>query len=179
MNKKWWIPVIVVFLFGIEGIIPNFIPSMINNQYWIIVPRFLYVLFILIIIFYDRKLGLIYAFCTGIIMDLVFTEILGIYLFLYPTILYLTAKLVRDWYSNLFIVFFVTLFSITALEFAIYGMYSVLNIAGISMNFFIYHRLLPTLALNSVFYIVVSFPLKSYFEKIKKVKEEEEGMFQS
>jgi hypothetical protein len=59
--------------------------------------------------------------------------------------------------------------SITVLELAIYGMNLLLNITDLSFNFFLYHRLLPTIALNVVFYIVVSFPLKNYFGRRENV----------
>lgn len=179
MRKQWWIPVLVIIFFCVESQFVNFIPSRLFSQYWIIVPRFLFLLLIFITVYYDKKLGLIYALVTGLIMDIVFIDILGIYLFWYPVTIFLVSILMKNWHANLFIVAFVSLLAITFVEFGIYGFFSILQIANMPLKFFVSHRLFPTLGANLAFYILFSYSLKKYFSRLRKIRSEEEGMFQS
>ena len=45
----------------------------------------------------------------AILMDIVFTEIYGIYLFVYPAVVYIMYWLVKNWITNLFTMFFIVL----------------------------------------------------------------------
>jgi len=178
MRRKWWVPLIAVCLFGIESIFNNYFPGHLILQDGIFVPRFLFFLFIFISIFYDRNLGIYYAIGFGLVMDLVFTEILGIYLFWYPVIVYAISKLMKVLHNHLFIVSLIFLLAVSLLEGGVYLFNYILQITNITVQEFVNNRLFPTLLLNLCFYIIFSYPLKKYFMSIKKVKEEEEGMFQ-
>ncbi|MCU9614011.1 rod shape-determining protein MreD [Caldibacillus lycopersici] len=179
MNKKWWIPIFAIIFFDIESIFANYFPVQLISEDWICVPRFLLSFFIFIAVYYDKKLALIYGLVFGLIMDIVFIDILGIYLFWYPAIIYGVSKLMKIIHTHLLILAFITLLAITVLEFGVYGFNFILQITDMPIEHFVNNRLFPTLLLNLVFYLLLAYPLKKYFTLIKKVKEEEEGMFQS
>ena len=73
MNRKWWIPVHIILLFWIESLFVNFSPDFINNEIRASIPRFLFLYFIFISVYYDRKLGVLLVF-VGIVMDVVFQK---------------------------------------------------------------------------------------------------------
>lgn len=179
MKKQWWIPILIITLFCIESLFVNFFPSHLFSQYWIVSPHFLFLFLIFMTVYYDKKLGLIYAFIMGLVMDVVFIDILGIYLLWFPVTIYLVSKLMRNWHTNLIIIAIVSLLSIALIEFGVYGMFTLLHIANMPFGFYLIHRLIPTLFVNFVFYLLFSYWFKRYFTRLRKLKDGEEGMFQS
>lgn len=179
MNRKWKIGILVTVLFGIESIFPNFFPEYLFADTYIFVPRFLFLFLILLAIFYDWKKAVFLAIGLGLLMDIVFIEILGIYTFWYPAIIYLVSKVMKVLHSHLAIVAMVALLAITVLEYGIYGMFYIIRIHDFPLVYFLEHRLIPTLILNFIVYLIMSYPMKKKLTHWKKAKEEEEGMFQS
>lgn len=179
MKKKWWIPIIMILFFGIESIFSIFFPAHLFSVEWIFVPRLIFIFLLFLAVYYDEKLAIIYAITLGVIMDIVFIEIMGIYLFFYPVIVFGISRLMKVMQNHLIIMAFQTVFSIVVLEFGLYGIFYLLQITDYGVERFVNDRLFPTLMLNIVFFIFISYPLKKYLSNIKKVKEEEEGMFQS
>lgn len=179
MNRKWWIAVIAIILFGVESIFAFIFPASLFPDDWIFVPRFLFVFFLMVTVYYDEKAGLLCAFLFGFFMDLVFTQILGIYLFWYPAIAWLVARLMKVIHNHLLIMNFICLLAISALEFGVYFFNKVLQITSMDVATFAENRLVTVLALNFVFFVLFSYPLKKYLTEIYLEKQEEEGMFQS
>ncbi|WAA10245.1 rod shape-determining protein MreD [Fervidibacillus albus] len=179
MKNKWWIPIITVFLFSIESNFTNFFPSHFFSEHWVFIPHFLLLFFMLEAIYYDEKSAYIYAFLVGLVVDIVFVEILGIYLFWYPATVYVISKMMKSVHSHFIIVTIISLIGITIFDFGIYAFYYALQITGQSIQYFVSARLIPTLLLNFSFYVIVFFPFRKYFKKLKKKKDEEKGMFQS
>lgn len=177
--KKWLNVLLACLLFAIDSNFVNFFPGHLISKHWIFVPHFLFIFIIFLAVYYDAKIGILYAFFFGIITDIVFTEILGFYLFWYPAIVYLISKLMKILQSNLFIMAFITILSITFLEFGIYFFYSIITTLPYTTEEFFFKRYLPTIELNIVFFLLFSYHLRKFFSVIKKEKEEEEGMFQS
>lgn len=179
MKKKWWIPALLVVLFGIESVFSLFFPAHYFSADFVFVPRLILIYLIFLAIFYNFKTAILFSFIMGLMMDIVYLEIMGIYFFFYPSIVFLVSKLMKLIHSHLFIMAFVVMLAITVLEFGLYGFYYLIQIADFSIERFANDRLFPTLLLNLSFYIIASYPLKKNLLKVKKFKEEEEGMFQS
>ena len=179
MKRKWKIGLLFIVLFGIESIFSNYFPEYLFSVNYIFVPRFLFMLLIMVAIYYDWKKAVYIAALLGAVTDIVFIEVFGIYLFWYPVIIYGISKLMKIIHSHLFIVAVVTALAITVLEFGIYGIFFVLGIHDFSVNYFAENRLVPTLILNEVMFVLFSYPLKKRLTLWNMEKEEEEGMFQS
>ncbi|WP_062355473.1 rod shape-determining protein MreD [Bacillus kwashiorkori] len=178
MRKKWGIPILSVVFFGLESIYNIYFPGLLPED-WLIIPRLLFFLFIFLAVYYDRNLALIYAFVFGLVMDIVFTEVYGIYLLWYPLVVYLVEKLMKILHNNLFIMAFVMIIAMVVLEFGLYGEYLLIGLNHISIDTFINFRLYPSLIANIIFYLFLSYLLKKWLLSLKKIKQEEEGMFQS
>jgi len=179
MKRKWKIALFIIFLFGIESIFPNFFPEYLFPQSFIFVPRFLLMFLILLAAFYDWKKAVIIAALIGAVTDIVFIEILGIYVVWYPLVIYIVSRLFKLIHNHLVVVAILTLLAISLLEYGIYGLFFILRIHHFTVSYFVEHRLLPTLLLNLLVYMLIAHPLKKRFTLWKKEKEEEEGMFQS
>lgn len=163
--KKFILPLFFLFLFILESLFVQFLPARIFGRNYVLVPHFLFAAILFLTIFVGRKQGIIYAFIFGLMFDIVYIEIIGIYLFLYPFISYIVAKIMRIFQTNLIIAFLVTLVGISLLELGVYEMDYIIHVTSLNFMSFINMRLYPTLLLNAAFIIIAGYPLKRLFEK--------------
>lgn len=163
--KKLLLPLLFLFLFILESLFVQFIPVDLFGRDKILVPHFLFSSLILLTIFVGKKQGIIYALIFGLLFDIVYIEIIGIYLFLFPFIAYLVSKIMHNMQANLIIVFLVTLIGTGVLEIAVYYMDLLIHVTSIDFMSFIQMRFYPTLILNAVFILITIYPLKRQFEK--------------
>src|SRR5699024_3030107 len=86
-----------------EGVALELLPTVLTSSATLIVPHWLLVFLVLINLFYDTNetyfsiyLGIVF----GLLIDIVYTGILGAYMFTYPFTLYLIHLLKRFVQSN-------------------------------------------------------------------------------
>jgi len=163
--SRFLLPVLFIFLFIAESTFVEILPEKLfgNN---IIVPHFLIIAILFFTVYGPKKYWLFYAFIFGLLFDIVYTEIIGIYLFLYPLIAYLFTKLMRILQTNLVIVSLVTLLGVMLLELGSYEINFLIHLTNMDFSSYLSERLLPTLILNFIFIVLGAYPFKKYFEKI-------------
>ena len=166
--KKLLLPLLFLFLFVFESIFIEFLPLKMFGNEVIFVPRLLLIAILFFTIFGDVKQGILTGFIMGLLFDVVYTGILGIYLVLFPLIAFLVSKIMKALQANAVILTFVSLVAITLLEFAVYEMNYLIKITNMEFSAFLEKRLLPTLILNLLVTIIIGYPLKRFFEKYKK-----------
>src|SRR5690606_27824458 len=101
----------------------------------------------------------------GLLFDIVYVEIIGIYLFLFPVIAFITTKLMRILHMNIAVASIIVLLGITLLEAGVYQMNLLIHHSDMVFSVFLSSRLLPTLILNAIFIILAVYPLKRLSEK--------------
>jgi len=163
--KKILLPLLFVCLFLVESLFVEYLPDQVFGQNWILVPRFLFSTLIFLTIYTGKKQGILYAAIFGLVFDVVYVEVIGIYLFLFPLICYLVSKIMHLWHDNFMIAFFVTICATTLLELGSFGIQHIIHIANLDFIDFLNLRLFPTLILNAIFLLIFGYPLKRYFEK--------------
>ncbi len=127
----------------------------------------------LISFFYDRNKALLYAIIFGLLFDIIYTDIIGVYMFSFPLIVYVISLSMKVLHRNLIVVFFVVLVGISLLEGFIFGILYLVNVAHLDWNQFLYDRLFPTLVLNGVFLIVIYYPMKKFLLSVEKWENKE------
>jgi rod shape-determining protein MreD len=162
--KKILLPLLFVFLFLLESLFVQYLPDKVFGQNWILVPRFLFSALIFLTIFVGKKKGILYAAIFGLLFDVVYVEIIGIYFFLFPFICYLVSKLMHLWHNNFIIAFFVTISAVALLEMGTYELDHLIHVANLDFMSFLNLRFYPSLLLNAVFLLIFGYPLKRYFE---------------
>ena len=105
-----------------------------------------------------------YGFIFGILFDIVYTEIIGIYLFMLPLVAYLISWIMKILQTNVILVAFVAILGVGFLELGVYEMNFIIGRTEMSFVSFLNFRLVPTLILNFLFIILVSYPLRKYFD---------------
>ncbi|PLS15652.1 rod shape-determining protein MreD [Bacillus sp. M6-12] len=165
--SKFILPLVALLFFISESLFVTLFSGELYNSERIFVPRFIMVFLVFLTVYGSRKMGIIYGFILGLLFDVVYTEILGIYMFLFPILCYLISKTMKVLQSNLLILLLVSVVFIGLLEIAIFEANLILHFAQMSFSEFIEVRLLPTLILNLAFTILAAFPLKIQMEKFE------------
>lgn len=164
-----FLPFALFFLFFIlESLFVELFPVKLFNKDWVFVPHFLIAAILLLTIYGSKKHGIWYGLLFGLLFDIVYTEIIGIYLFMIPLTAYAISKMMKILQSNIIIATFVVLLGITMLEIVVYEMNFLIHVTATPFPIFLNTRLLPTIILNFVFLLLVIYPLKKQFEKMNE-----------
>lgn len=159
------IPLIAILLFFMEPVFSLFSPIAYGEDFYILVPRFVIVHLIFVAIYVNKKQAIIYGIIFGLLYDMFYIDIIGLYAFLYPLICFFAANIIRLLYKNIVIVMIITLLLIGLLELFSYGFASLIMITSIGFNEFLTSRLVPTILANSLFIFMYSWFFKSFIEK--------------
>jgi rod shape-determining protein MreD len=163
--RRVLLPVILVVFFLFESVFVSLVPVDLVNPDFIFVPRLLLIGIMFLAIYGGRTQAIIYGFIFGLLFDIFYTEIIGVYLYLFPLLAYVTAKLMKVLQANVFISSIVTLLGVCLLEIAVYEMNFLIHITDMTFTTFIEHRLYPTSALNFILTLIVAYPLKRFIIK--------------
>lgn len=170
--RRFFLPVILFILFIFESVFVDIIPPESFNIDRFFVPRFVMVVAIFMTIYFDRLQAIYYAIGFGLLFDIIYTDLIGIYMFSIPLVVYLVSLVMKVMHSNLFIVLTFTLLGVSALEFIIYGLYLLIGKVDMYIDVFLYNRLFPTLVLNGVFVILIFYPLRRFLNMLQQQREE-------
>jgi rod shape-determining protein MreD len=163
--KKFLLPLLFLFIFILESLFVQYVPDDLFGQNKIIVPHFLFAALLFLTIFVGQKQGIIYAAIFGLLFDIVYIEIIGIYLFLFPFIAYLASKILNILQNNFLVAILITIVGIALLEVGVYEMDHLIHVTDIDFMSFLQLRFYPTLIFNALFVIIAGYPLKRLFEK--------------
>ena len=154
------IPAIAVVLFYLEPVFGLFSPLDIGGEYRYLIPRFLIMYLIFLSIYYSRNRAIVYALLFGLLYDVFFIDIIGLYSFLYPIICLIASFLMKFIYQHLIATTVVSLLLVAGLEFVLYYFFSLIGLTDISPQVFIRERLIPTMIANSIFLVVLGWAFK-------------------
>jgi len=132
----------------------------------ILVPHFMMIFVFFLTMYGSRKMGMLYGAILGLTYDVVYTEILGIYMFLLPFLAYLISKSMKILQNNILIACLTALLFTAVLEVVIFQMNIILSFADMGFGEFAERRLIPTLLLNLAFIIISCYPLKRMIEML-------------
>ncbi|MEK3807792.1 rod shape-determining protein MreD [Metabacillus sp. JX24] len=162
------LPLFILFVFISESTFTDLIELPFTSEDQVIIPRFVMLSVVFITAYYSQKMGIIYGMVFGLLHDIVYTEILGIYLFAYPLFAYLISKALKALQGNMLVVLFLSLLAVTLLEFYSYGIQMLIGYSNLPFYDFTNLRLLPTILANSVGAIVLIYPMSRFISKVKR-----------
>ncbi|WP_391202171.1 rod shape-determining protein MreD [Psychrobacillus sp. L4] len=152
--------IISVLLFYMEPIFGLFSPIELNNDFYILVPRFLIMYLIFVSIYYDRKRAMIYAIFFGLLYDVFFIDIIGLYSFIYPLMCLVASFIAKYVHQHLVVATCLTLILVTVVELLLYLFYTFIGIKSMTFTEFLQHNLLPTMIGNLVFIVMFGWVFK-------------------
>lgn len=166
--KRFVLPLLTIICFYAESLFVEFFPAFSFLEDRIIVPRFLLVVLIVMGIYYFRNVTLIYAAIFGILFDIYFTGVIGAYLFLFPIAVYTASKMMKVLQVNMFTAGLAILVILAMIETLVFGLNILLFDVNMTATRFLNDRLIPTLILNLVFYLLIFYPLSRWLQNRQK-----------
>lgn len=163
------LPAVAVLLFLIEPVFALFSPIEISDRIIYLVPRFLFMYLLFLAVYYDRKKSILYGVIFGLLYDVFYIDIIGLYAVLYPLFCLFISWVVKYIQQSLLIVTILTVFFVALLEFVIYEFFLLISFTSIGMESFLLSRLVPTIFANLLFLILLGWVFK-YFIKTRKLQ---------
>lgn len=154
------VPLLAIVLFYLEPVFGLFSPLELNGEYRYLIPRFLIMYLIFISIYYSRNRAMIYGLIFGVLYDVFFIDIIGLYSFLYPLICLIASFIVKFIHQHLFVTTLLSLVLVAVLEFVLYHFFSLIGLTDVSLQVFVFERLIPTMIANSIFLIMLGWAFK-------------------
>ncbi|MDM5315707.1 rod shape-determining protein MreD [Fictibacillus sp. b24] len=172
MMKKILLPFLIFLAFISESsLVQAFLPHE-NSMDWQLIPRFSMVMILFVAIYLNTTYGLLYGLAFGLLTDLLYTDIIGVYLFSMAATAYITSVFSRYLFGNLIVTLLLSIVGVSILEFFVYGLNSLIGISNQMIDVFLYKRLLPTLILNGLFAILIYYPFVKQLNQIKDTLKE-------
>lgn len=157
---RFVIPLIAIILFYLEPVFGLFSPLELNGEYRYLIPRFLIMYLIFISIYYSRNRAMIYGLLFGVLYDVFFIDIIGLYSFLYPLICLIASFIVKFIHQHLIVTTLLSLILVAVLEFALYQFFSLIGLTDVTLQVFVSERLIPTMIANSIFLVMLGWAFK-------------------
>lgn len=161
--KRLLIPLILFSLLVFEGVAIDFLPGKFIGTEIMIVPHWVLIFLILVSVFYDQEstiYAIVYGVIFGLFIDVVYTSVLGVYMFIYPLGIYITHLLKRVFQRNIYMTMVIAVIVLSIVEIALIFIYSLVGIADSLSWGFLEYRLLPTIIANIIILLVL-YPLFS------------------
>ncbi|KGX93483.1 cell shape-determining protein [Pontibacillus halophilus JSM 076056 = DSM 19796] len=155
--KRYYAPLILFILLILEGTAVNFLPSLWADSGTIITPHWLLIVLVFMAMFYDfdyTYFCVIYAAIFGFLFDLVYTDVLGVYMFMYGIVIYIIHGIKRMLHTNIFVALLHVTIAVTLADAGVYLLYSFIGEAEMVWQNYLLVRLVPTLLANLVFALI-------------------------
>ena len=162
------LPAIFILAFYLESVFVNFLPASMMSEGRMIQPHFLLILLLVTTVYYKRNQTIAYGFLFGLLFDMYFTGVLGIYLVLFPISIYAMEKLLRIFNANVFTITICTLLLITGNEFLEYMFALIVYQVETDVDFFMKAQLVPTLIANFIFILLIYYPFTQWLSKFRE-----------
>lgn len=166
--KRVLIPLILFLLVVLEGVLFDLVPPFVHSGAVWIISHIVLGFLILTALYYDKEntyYSVLYAVIFGLLIDIVYTEVLGVYMFTYGLCVYVihgTKKLLHEDFNVMLLLGTV---GFIMADVSIYVIYTIVGIADISFGTYILNRLPATVASNLIVMIVLYFLFRGRLEK--------------
>lgn len=148
-------PLIALVLFYIDSLINSIWPVTIFNVDYYFKSHLLFMYLLIITVYKNPKVALILGVLFGIISDIYFGTIYGIYLFGFIIAILLMNQLFKVFYKDLKMMIVLFLGFIFLFENFYYIVFAILGIAHINYFLFLWTHVLPSLLINFILILVV------------------------
>ncbi|MBH0230016.1 rod shape-determining protein MreD [Halobacillus yeomjeoni] len=159
--RRYFIALICLFLLVLQGMAMSLLPSNLVYSDLLMTPHWILGFLILIAIFYDRDdtyYSVWHALLFGLLVDVVYTGVLGVYMVTYGIVTYIIHRLNQSVHAGLVSASLLTIVGIALADTILYIIYSFVSITSMTWGNYAWLRLLPTLAANMIFFILL-YPL--------------------
>lgn len=169
--KRLFFPIILFIILVTEGVAIDFLPNVLASTDILITPHWVFVFLLLISLFYDTNdtfFAIFYGVIFGLLIDIVYTGVLGVYMFVYPFAIYIVHLLKRFLQANLYMAIALSTISLFLIEIMLLLIFSIIGPVDVSNTYFFIHRFIPTLIANVLFLLPVYFLSANRLRMLRK-----------
>ncbi|GAB3050230.1 rod shape-determining protein MreD [Virgibacillus ainsalahensis] len=156
--KRLYLPLILFLFLLLEGVALELLPSGLVMGDFIFVPHWVLIFLVFLAIYYDMEatyFSVLYALVFGLLIDVVYTGILGVYMFSYALVVYIIHGLRRMFHGNIFVAILLGVAGIVLADIFINIIYTVVGVSDILWKDYMMYRLLPTMLANLLFLLIL------------------------
>lgn len=157
---RYLIPFVAVLLFLLEPEFAKFSPIYFEDYTAYLVPRFLILYLIFISIYYNRKRAIIYGLIFGLLYDVFYIDIIGLYSVLYPLVCFIAGWSIKFIHQHLLITTVLAVLLVAGMEFLLYEFFLLIDFTAMPFMVFLNGRLLPTIGANLLFLLMLGWAFK-------------------
>jgi rod shape-determining protein MreD len=157
---RYLIPFVAVMLFLLEPEFAKFSPIYFEDYTAYLVPRFLILYLIFISIYYNRKRAIIYGLIFGLLYDVFYIDIIGLYSVLYPLVCFIAGWSIKFIHQHLLITTVLAVLLVAGMEFLLYEFFLLIDFTAMPFMVFLNGRLLPTIGANLLFLLMLGWAFK-------------------
>jgi rod shape-determining protein MreD len=158
--KNVILALVFLLLFLLEGTVFAWLIPYQVDRLITVVPHPVLIFTIFIAVYLHRYKALLYGFSFGLLKDVVFYgHVIGIYTFSTAFIGYVIGLICRHFHPG-----FVLAISMVAIgnffyELIVYGLYRLLNLVHVELEWALFHQFLPTMLFNTVLAVLLFAPI--------------------
>lgn len=156
--SRIYLPLILVLLIILQGATASLIPASFVAAGWIVVIHSGFLFLVLVKLFYDLETtyyALLAAVFLGLIIDIIYTDIIGVYMFSYAIMIYFVHGMRKLLQTNFYVGTLLTVVSLGLVDFLLYLIYRFIDVTQMEMSDYFYFRLIPTIAVNMVLFFIL------------------------
>ncbi|MGX9932056.1 rod shape-determining protein MreD [Virgibacillus salarius] len=156
--KRLYLPLILFLLLVLEGVALELLPGYLLTSDLLIVPHWVLIFLVFIAIFYDKDqtyFSVLYALLFGLLIDIVYTDVLGVYMFSYALIIYAVHGFKKLLHGNIYVAMLLGVCGIALADVSIHLIYTVIGKTDMVWKAYLMHRMLPTIGSNLVFLLML------------------------
>lgn len=159
--SRYFIALLCLFFLIMQGMAMSMLPANLVYSDLLMTPHWILIFLLIIAIFYDKDdtyNAVWYGLAFGLLIDVVYTGVLGVYMITYTLIIYTVHGLNKWLHSNFFAASLLAVVGVALADTMLYIIYSFVQITSMTWGDYALLRLLPTLAANMIFFILL-YPL--------------------
>lgn len=156
--SRIYLPLILVLLIILQGATANLIPESLVAAGWVVVIHAGFLFLVLVKLFYDLETtyyAFLAALFVGLIIDIIYTDIIGVYMFSYAIMIYFVHGMRKLLQTNFYVATLLTVVSLGLADFLLYFIYHFIGVTQMEMSDYFYYRLMPTVAINLILFFIL------------------------
>ncbi|AVQ32973.1 rod shape-determining protein MreD [Staphylococcus muscae] len=141
--------------FYLDTLLALLSPITIGQLKFILVPHLVFLFLMLMTVYRNTSTALVIGILLGIMQDLYFGQIYGLYLFGYLISILIADKFLKPFYRDHTMVYCMILLGMIFLEIFVVAVYNMLGLISFHLLPFLLLRVAPTVMLNGLLLIVI------------------------
>ncbi|MFC4022643.1 rod shape-determining protein MreD [Oceanobacillus longus] len=156
--KHLFFPLILFLLTILEGVALELLPSDLVMGNLMLVPHWVFAFLVYLAVFYDKDHtyhSIVYALLFGLLIDVVYTGVLGVYMFSYGLATYIIHGLKKILHGNFYVLVLLGAVGVLLADLFIYLIYTSVGLADMVFEDYTFSRMIPTVLSNLVFILLL------------------------